>query len=449
MSMRGKPHGTRLWLRLWLRLLLCTLLALTAGLNTSTASARNDNEAEPPAQKEPEAKRRLLVMLHLPTPHFRPDVSYSGGYANDVSRTARRRIAEELARAHGLKLLEDWPMPVLNVDCFVMEETEATSEAQMMELLGKDARVAWVQTINTFDAQAKNDPLFPVQPVNKYWQLDDVRKIATGRNVVVAVIDSGVEIKHPDLAGQITLNQNFIDGNPYVGETHGTGVAGVIAARAGNGIGIEGIAPDTHVMALRACWQEPENKTRCNSFTLGKALNFALTQGVQVINMSLSGPPDRLLKQLLDAAISRNIKIVGAMDPKRADGGFPASHPGVFAVADSKTTQLASDILVAPGRDIPTTAPGARWNFVSGSSYSAAHISGMMALLSELKPSASLAQVRADLVVNPVNQSDANISGQVNLCATLHRVTHKCACSCQLATPAASALPSTTLATHP
>jgi hypothetical protein len=418
---------------------LCLFLALTAVAGTKPASADTVVEQEQNTAKEPEAKRRILVMLHLPAPHFRPDVSYSGGYSNDVSRSARRRIAEELARTHGLKLLEDWPMPVLNVDCFVMEESDAISEEQTIANLSKDARVAWVQTINTFDAQAKSDPLFPVQPANKYWQLDEIRKIATGRNVVVAVIDSGVEIKHPDLAGQISLNQNFIDNNPYVGENHGTGVAGVIAARAGNGVGIEGIAPNTHVMALRACWQEPENKTRCNSFTLGKALNFALTQGVQVINLSLSGPPDRLLKQLLDAAISRNIKIVGAMDPNRADGGFPASHPGVFAVADSKTRLLTNDILVAPGRDIPTTAPGARWSFVSGSSYSAAHISGMMALLSELKPSASLAQIRADLVVNPVNQGDANISGQVNLCATLSRLTNKCACSCHLTPSSATA----------
>ncbi|MFZ6775679.1 S8 family peptidase [Undibacterium sp. Ji83W] len=434
-----KPRWNINWTNSLSKFGLCLFLSLTAVSLTSPASADTVEYQEQSAVKEPEAKRRILVMLHLPAPHFRPDVSYSGGYSNDVSRTARRRIAEELAHAHGLKLLEDWPMPVLNVDCFVMEESDAISEEQTIASLSKDARVAWVQTINTFDAQAKSDPLFPVQPANKYWQLDEIRKIATGRNVVVAVIDSGVEIKHPDLAGQISLNQNFIDGNPYVGETHGTGVAGVIAARAGNGVGIEGIAPNTHVMALRACWQEPENKTRCNSFTLGKALNFALTQGVQVINMSLSGPPDRLLKQLLDAAISRNIKIVGAMDPNRADGGFPASHPGVFAVADSKTRLLANDILIAPGRDIPTTAPGARWSFVSGSSYSAAHISGMMALLSELKPSASLAQIRADLVVNPVNQSDANISGQVNLCATLNRLTNKCACSCQLAAPSAKA----------
>jgi len=69
-----------------------------------------------------------------------------------------------------------------------------------------------------------------------------------------------------------------------------------------------------------------------------------------------------------------------------------------------------------------------------------------MALLSELKPSASLAQIRSDLVVNPVNQDDANISGQVNLCATLSRLTNKCACSCQ---PGTSTAKTATVANQP
>src|SRR5450759_4245492 len=106
--------------------------------------------------------------------------------------------------------------------------------------------------------------------------MDEINKVVRGRKVLVSVIDSGVEQNHPDLTGQVKLTENFIDGNPYVPESHGTAVAGIIAAKAGNGIGIEGVAPGVQLMALRACWQEADGATRCNSFTLGKALNLSL-----------------------------------------------------------------------------------------------------------------------------------------------------------------------------
>ncbi|MDE2431123.1 MAG: S8 family serine peptidase [Burkholderiales bacterium] len=403
---------------------------LVAGAIFFQANAEDIVQPGQPAHMSQPKHHTLLIMLHLPTPHFRPDVSYSGNYTNDANRTARHRIAEELARTHGLKLVENWPMPILNVDCYLMEENEDASEQSLIELLSKDPRVAWVQTVSNFDAQSSNDPLFPIQPATKYWHLDEVRKTATGSHVLVAVVDSGVEFNHPDLDGQISVKENFVDGTSYVGENHGTGVAGVIAARAGNGVGVEGVAPGTKIMALRACWQERQNKTRCNSFTLGKALNYAVTQGAQVINLSLSGPPDRLLKQLLDVAMTRNIKIVGAIDPTQADGGFPASYPGVFAVTDHTIKSFNGNFMIAPGRDIPTTAPGARWNLVSGSSYSAAHISGMMALLSELRPSASLEKIRANLVFYSVDPTIPS-SRQIDFCATIDKFIHKCACACE------------------
>ncbi|MFZ6676160.1 S8 family peptidase [Undibacterium sp. Xuan67W] len=417
------------------------LLLFSCVMATGSHDAMADEDKEHISRDERDGPHRILVMLHLPPPHFRPDTSYAGNYSNDIGRNARRRIAEELAETYGLKLIDDWPMPALNVDCYVMEESSLTIKKQALDNLSKDVRVAWVQPINTFHGQATNDPFFPVQPGTKYWQLAEIRKITTGRKVLVAVIDSGVDVTHPDLNGQVLLKENFVDGNPYTAETHGTGIAGVIAARAGNGVGIEGVAPDAHIMALRACWQESSTAINCNSFTLGKAINFAVTQGAHVINLSLSGPTDRLLRQLLDVALARNIKIVGAIDHHRIDGGFPASHPGVFAVSDEKSSLLNNTVLIAPGRDIPTTEPGSRWNFVSGSSYSAAHISGMMALISELRPTATPSQVRKYLVVDSVNQ-DPQLGGYVNLCATVRRITNQCACSC-LETST-----STTAATH-
>jgi subtilisin family serine protease len=82
---------------------------------------------------------------------------------------------------------------------------------------------------------------------------------------------------------------------------------------------------------------------------------------------------------------------------------------------------VAGRVLLAPGRDIPTAAPGARWGMVSGSSFSAAHISGMMALLSELRPAMALPRLRASIVSQPAG---------IDLCATVAIVTGKCTCLC-------------------
>jgi len=379
------------------------------------------------------AAAEILVMLHLPAPHFRAD-GYSGAsYRDDAGRQARQRIAATLAREHGMQLMEDWPMPALNVDCYRMRLAAGQDPAAVLAALSRDSRVAWAQAIQDFSAQGAasgavtgtGDPLYRVQPAAAPWQLQQLRKSATGRKVLVAVIDSGVEAAHPDLAGQVAVQENFVDGQSYVAEEHGTAVAGVIAARADNGIGIAGIAPDARLMALRACWQA-DSGTRCNSFTLAKALNYALLHNAQVINLSLSGPPDRLLQQLVGVAQARGIRVVGAIDPTRSDGGFPANSPGVFAVAADDAPHHGEQCLLAPGRDVPTTMPGARWGMVSGSSYAAAHVSGMLAVIGELKPQLSGERLHEGIVRA---SGPAPLTG-IDLCATIMRITGKCSCAC-------------------
>ena len=228
---------------------------------------------------------------------------------------------------------------------------------------------------------------------------------------------------------------------PTPAEAHGTAVAGIIAARAGNGAGIAGIAPDARLLALRACWPERDGTTRCNSFTLGKALNFAIMNGAKIVNLSLSGPSDRLLQSLLDAAAQRGMAVVGAADPQQADGGFPASSRGVIAVgmATSGYAAAPAAVLLAPGADIPTTLPGARWAFVSGPSYAAAHVAGLVALVAQLRPSADGAELRRDIlsthdsaaVRNRLVSADPLAqAGTIDACATIARITGACACSC-------------------
>jgi subtilisin family serine protease len=411
-----------------MKVLFALLLALTLGaMNPASAATATASAAV-------SAERQLLVMLRLPPRHFRPDGSYGGGYINDSGKAARRRIAADIAQAHGLRLRESWPMPAIGIDCFLMEDTDGTPLEDVLAALARDGRVAWAQPLGDYHALDQKDPLYPVQPAAGDWHLADLHRVSTGRNVTVAVIDSGVDAAHPDLGGRLGMRRNFVEDVPDTAEAHGTAVAGIIGAQAGNGIGIAGIAPGAKVLALRACWETGGQSARCNTLTLGKALNFAIENDARIVNLSLGGPPDRLLQALLDAAISRGMLVIGAADPKVADGGFPASYPGVIGVARTGDRHPPSAMLYAPGTDIPTCMPGGRWGMVSGASYATAHVAGLAALLVELQPRTNAQALRRTLA-----GSAAPPAGTIDACAALARAANACVCPC---TSTAANLPS-------
>jgi len=360
------------WLR---RLLLAGLMAWLAVAGAAWAA-----EAPP----TDEAQGQVLVLLRLPPEHFRPGTAYAGAYGDGATRAARMRIASRIARAHGLRMVTDWPMPLVGLDCFVMRVPDGQSAAAVAEALSRDRAVAWAEPMQVYRALGAsgppNDPLFRLQPAASEWRLAELRGVATGRDVRVAVIDSAIDAAHPDLAGQLVARQDFVTAHPAAAELHGTAVAGVIGAVADNQLGVAGVAPGARLMALRACWQTGAEATVCDTLSLAKALHFAIDGRAQVINLSLGGPPNVLLGRLIDVALARGVVVVGAVDPGLVGGGFPASHRGVVAVAAEGG---GPGTYAAPGRDVPTTQPGARFGLVNGSSYSAAHVSGLFALLRE------------------------------------------------------------------
>lgn len=131
-------------------------------------------------------------------------------------------------------------MPAIGIDCFVMEEPGDVPLERVLDALAHDPRVAWAQPVNPYHGLEDGggarggDPLYPAQPAARLWRLAELHRVSTGRKVAVAVVDSGVDGKHPDLAGQLLLRQNFVDAVPDAAEAHGTAVAGIIAARAGD-----------------------------------------------------------------------------------------------------------------------------------------------------------------------------------------------------------------------
>lgn len=397
--------------RVWLPLTL-----LFAALTLAPAKA-----AQPPVAAQPD--RQILVMVRHPPEHFRPNGAYGGGYGDQAARSARERLARRIAGRYRLALIDAWPMPMIGYDCFVMAVPDGRTTVQAADQVSHDRDVAWAQPAGIFTGQSapapESDPLLLAEPVTHAWHLTDLHRIATGRGVKVAVVDSGVDARHPDLTGQVAVRRNFVAGRPDRAEIHGTGVAGIIAARAGNGVGIAGVAPQARILALRACWQSGPGlrSTACDSFSLAKALYFAMSQNADVINLSLSGPEDRLLRELLNVAVARGATVVTAFDARRPGGGFPATVAGAIAVSDAPVAPGATRVYIAPGRDVPTTEPGGRWFLVNGSSFAAAHVSGLVALVQQRQRDGAVTLV-------------ADRGGPIDACATLLRVAGNCDCRC-------------------
>lgn len=372
----------------------------------------------------------ILIMLRMAPSHYRPGARYGGNYGDAASQAARRRIAEGIARDHGLTLVESWPMPLVGVDCFVMRVPDGRDIDEVVAQVSRDRAVAWSQRLQTYHTlgalSPPRDPLFAVQPTATQWRLADLHRIATGAGVTIAVIDSKIDVAHPDLAGQFVANRDFLTAGASRAEPHGTGIAGVIAAKEGNGVGIVGVAPRARLMALRACAEQGrsarDGAASCDSLTLAKALHFAIDNGADVINLSLSGPQDTLLASLVALGISRRIAIVAAYDPGLPGGGFPASQSGVLAIAEETLPSLPERVYRAPGRDVPITQPGGRWGLASGNSFATAQVSGLLALASQRRRSPG-ARVRV------ARSGD----GVVNACATLVAISDECDCSCAVA----------------
>lgn len=316
-----------------------------------------------------------------------------------------QRTTTQIGSEYNLQKLSEWPMTEVGIHCAVYLVPSGLSLEKTIDRLAKDKRIDIVQKIHQFQTKAHNynDPYYKLQSNMHAMQIGQAHGIATGRNVTIAMIDTGVDITHPDLNGQIGFNKNFASGvsSSFSTDMHGTAIAGILVARTNNETGIIGIAPDARLIVLKACWPNKTNSfdAICNSFTLALAVNSAIKSGAKILNMSLSGPQDPLLELLLKKATEKGM-IVIASDPGSTKNSerFPASLENVIPVqtirnSNSKNLNQNQSIN-APGEHILTTLPHGSYEFVSGSSISAAQVSGIVALLLELKPDLTLSETK-------------------------------------------------------
>ena len=379
------------------------LTLLLVGLGPGCSARRLAPELEPTSagEKASASVRQLLVTFKpVDTRPLHGAGSSSGPYvgpsAYTVSERTRREVAR-LSKEYGLREVEDWPIRSLGIHCVVFEVAPGHSIQEMIDLLARDPRIDSVQPMNTFDVMgqrstAYDDPYAEMQHGLDAMRVWEAHPWARGRGVAVAVVDTGVYRQHPDLAGRVVVAKDFV-GHGSTAEIHGTAVAGVIASRANNGIGTVGVAPEARILALRACWEAPGSTSgHCNSFTLAKALDWVVNRRPEVLNLSLAGPHDPLLERLLLAVLDENVKIVAAYERDSGGISFPGSVKGVLLTRSPDETAFLG--VSAPGQDILAATPGDGFDFVSGNSFAAAHVSGVVALLLERAPGLGMDEIR-------------------------------------------------------
>lgn len=231
---------------------------------------------------------------------------------------------------------------------------------------------------------------------------DKVNALASGKGITVAVVDTGVDASHEDLTGQVLPGYDVLEpgGDGHKDPNgHGTHVAGIIAAKAGNSLGVAGLAPEAKILPVRAL----DETGYGDDAGIAEGVLWAADHGASVINLSLgSDTKDPVLAAAVADVIQRKIVVVAASGNGGLEGNapsYPAALPGVVAVsASSFGDQLAMFSttgsyvsLSAPGVSILSTWPGNNYVYESGTSMATPYVSAAFALLESAGKSPSSA----------------------------------------------------------
>ena len=333
--------------------------------------------------------------------------SLSVNFPNELLAEVDGAMSEEqvraLARRHGLELVESQNFPLIGATIGLFRITNGRPLEVARRDFAADGSVRGVQFNWRYRLQDTR-PLSegdPAQYALSKLRLPQAHRLAHGMNVTIAVIDSGIDADHPELAHTVMDSFDAL-GSKEGAHVHGTGIAGAIAAHGR----LMGSAPEARILAIRAFGSAPGG-AESSSYVIIKSLNYAVLHGAQIINMSFAGPRDILIERGIAATAARDVVLVAAAGnagPK-SPPLFPAANPNVIAVSgtDAQDRLFAASnrgvhiALAAPGTDIFLPAPDQKYQMTSGTSFSAAYVSGIAALLLERNPALKPSEVRAIL----------------------------------------------------
>ena len=329
----------------------------------------------------------------------------AGELVAEIDSSLSDAQADALARRHRLERIGSQNFPLIGGTIGLFRITDRRTVETVSRELATEASVRSVQPNFRYVLQDQKAALTegdPAQYAIAKLRLPQAHMLAHGTNVTVAVIDSGIDVKHQELANAITASFDAL-GSKEGPHLHGTGIAGAIVSHAR----LMGSAPAAKILAIRAFGVAPGG-VESTSFVILKGLDYAVAHGAQIVNMSFAGPKDALIERGLAATAAKGIVMVAASGnagPK-SPPLYPAANANVIAVSatDARDKLFAASnrgghiAISAPGVDIFLPAPDEKYQMTSGTSFSAAYISGLAALMLERNPALKPNEVRAILV---------------------------------------------------
>jgi subtilisin family serine protease len=361
--------------------------AIPDGLDVSKHAARRTRHAQSGAP--PSSEKRLI----------------EGEVLIELAGSPSQAAIEALQRRHHLSAIGSQALKLTGVIMYRWKiDGDKETVTAVIRALEANKAVASAQPNYTYSLlqdlpkPAAKDDIEQYAPAK--LNVPRAHEMATGDNVLVAIIDTAIDQTHPDLAGAVA--QSFDATGTSLAQRHGTAVASLIA---GHG-GLNGVAPGARILAAQA-FAPNGDEAQGTTFSIVKAIDWAAANGARVINMGFGGPADPALRRSVAAANEKNIVLVAAAGDSgpKSPAIYPAADENVIAVAatdaDDKLFPASSHgryvALAAPGVDVRIATPGGSYALGSGTSYSAAEVSGMVALMLERQKGLTPQKVRAIL----------------------------------------------------
>ncbi|MEJ0075874.1 MAG: S8 family serine peptidase [Alphaproteobacteria bacterium] len=363
----------------------------------------------------------------------------------NISTAASLRAVDAIAQKYRLTRLDVQDFTLTRHRLARLRINDGRPVAVVIRSLRSDARVLGAQPNYLYAMQqgaAVPAAADPAQYSLAKLHLPEAHALAKGNRVLVAVVDTPIDAAHPDLAGVVEASFDAT-GAADKPHAHGTGIASVIAAHGK----LTGAAPAVRILAAHAFSSAASSGTSLNIL---KGLDWAGKLKANIVNMSFAGPADAELHEMLTALRANGAVLVAAVGnagPKSAPL-YPAADPSVIAVTatdmDDKPFSLANRgthiAVAAPGVNILAAAPDGGYQMPSGTSFAAAQISGIAALLLERNPKLDAAAVRRVLMatardLGPPGHDDQFGSGLADALAAVNAASPKSS-DASAATPA-------------